>query len=231
MSAETPRVQFEVTEDLDEEITLEEEYKAKQEKIIELWQKIKEALTDDLKESGKTEHKADVPVLYQEYGTDCAIALARMALAYYGVGDMGTDSFVREAVEMGANIPYVVDAKDQKGPQGNPTAIMSVLAKHGVVMGQAGFPADEGFVSSIKKGEPIYLSIRFHTLHPEDQTTMDRSHAVLATGYRLNERGELVILVNDPKPGIGGAKELTKEQFSEALEYLPLTVFRKREPS
>lgn len=229
MSEKISPMDFELVESIDEGVikSPEEKQRELQERTAAVRQKIEEVLARDLYEQEINQKVLKVPALTQEYGTDCAIALARMAIAYYGEEDRGTDGFVQEAKDLGVAVPEVLDASGRLGPQGDISAIMKVLHKHGISLGPSRMPLDEWFVESIRNGELIYLSINFHTLHPEDETALNRNHAILAKGYRLNEEGRLTIVVNDPKPEVGGEKELTEAQFTETLEWGSAMVFRK----
>jgi hypothetical protein len=227
MSEKITFVSFESNDETDAEKTPEQLHQELQEKVEEISKKIQDALRDDLHERGKHENIHEVPVLYQEYGTDCAIAVARMAMAYYGEEDTGTDEFVREATELGADVPEAIDAVDNKGPRGTPQTLTVVLEKHGINLRLSKHPLEESFVRAIKRGDPIYLAINFHTLYPDDTSTLIRDHAVLAKGYRLKEDGSIAVVVNDPKPVIGGERELTQEQLTDAMRHFSVGILSK----
>jgi hypothetical protein len=185
-----------------------------------------QALSDDLKEHGVTEQISNIPILYQEYATDCEIACARMAMAHYGLPVPGTDGFVAQAEQIGLGVTKTTGADGKEGPRGDPALIQNFFIRkqreNGMTAKLSYFiPASNRaaeLISAIRKGEPVELSINYHTLYPEDESVLRRNHAVLVKGYKLKENGELVIVANDPKPKVGGEREISQPILAEALQ-------------
>ncbi len=188
----------------------------------ELAEKISEVLSANLKENDLNEKIAPVPNLYQQYSTDCGIAVDRMVIAYYGFEDPGTDEYVTLAKERDLNIREATGADGKTGPASDDVTTQRLLESKYNIFRRPVFGSNEdqlnGFTQSLINARPILLSFNFHDLHPEDKSTMERSHAVLVKGYRFNSEGQLVIVINDPKPEVGGEIEIEENKLAKALQ-------------
>lgn len=99
-----------------------------------LAQQIADVLKNDLKEKNVQEKTTQVPLLYQEYSTDRGIACDRMALAYFGFEDDGTDNLVDQAKEMGLDYLETKGADNLVGPADHPEDPSDFKRNHAVVV-------------------------------------------------------------------------------------------------
>ncbi len=192
---------------------------------------LSQTLIDDLGERGAREQILNIPVLTQEYGTDCGIACARMAVVHFGEEDPGTDGLSQKAEKAGFPFRMIRDAKGGKGPSADPAQLADILRDEYAIKRETKHTSPEekasAIVQALKAGDPVQLSIFYHDLHPEDTSEMNRNHAVLVKGYRVKEGGEFVLVANDPKPEVGGETEIGKDLLERVLEG-PVYVYSKK---
>lgn len=224
--SEVPSFQI-ISEDDTPTLTPEQVQEQKEKRANELAEFIVNRLQADLAANSLTERVTNLPVLQQEFGTDCAIANARMALVQFGHEDNGTKGFIEEANNLGITVPTTKDATGKEGPRADITIIQPILARYGISARLISGPeAGEQFVEALKSGNPVQLSIDFHVLHPNDTSELVRNHAVMAKGYRLKDNQDIILVANDPKPTVGGELEINRSILEKALDY-PFTIYTK----
>lgn len=178
-------------------------------------------LKNDLESKSVSEIVMPITPLFQDYSTDCGIACDRMAITYFGIEDTGTDRLVAMAHEMGLSYLERQGADGQVGPVNDPATSQNLLREKFGISKNYSFGTDETkvkkFTNALLNSCPIVLSISFHDLHPEDPSEMKRNHAVLVKGYGTDSKGNLQLVVNDPKPGIGGELIMDQELLEKAL--------------
>jgi len=79
-------------------------------------------------------------------------------------------------------------------------------------------------LEALVKQRPIIVGIDFYALHPDYEKDITRSHGIVIKGYKLDEKGQIKILANDPKPKVGGEIELSYAQFLKAIEKMSMQI-------
>lgn len=182
-----------------------------------------------LKQKSEPDCLNNIPLCVQEYGTDCGIACARMALQYYGVEDMGTNGFVSRGHDLGVEAMTINDVDGNPEPVATPELVKKVVESFNIeqqMISTSGESSRQTFIDAILAGQPIEVGLPFSAIHPEDQR--QRFHGIIVKGFKLNESNDIEFVINDPKPKIGGEKIINGNVLAKGLTKM-FTVYRMKE--
>jgi len=181
-----------------------------------------------LNERKQSELSSDIPLCTQQYGTDCGIACARMALQYYGNEDMGTDGFITRGRELGADIMIINDVNGDPGPISTPGLTKRVAESCGIDVKNNVTSWDgsqQSFISALMAGQPIEIGLPYSAIHPEDERP--RHHGVIVKGFRISDSDDIQFIINDPKPEVGGEIEIDRYTLAKGLTKM-FTIYEKK---
>lgn len=204
-------------------------------KSEEIAREIFDGLKKDLQEQKIREKIINIPLIEQSGGTDCAIACLRMVLTYLTdkYKDTGFENFIELSKDCyGIEFRTVKGVYGDSGFEGDSLSISRFIerSKKDYDIQMKDLSKKEQYhelLKALKHQQPILMGVDFHVLHPDYERDIKRSHMVLIKGYRLDENDEIKLVVNDPKPKVGGELEISQQQLAKAIENMSMTILFK----